>query len=69
MAKPKRPFPGMRGKFVLGLNYDGTWVAHMGANDANKLRRERQNLRQWPDNKVAIFTNNIGDPSPEEQAP
>ena len=67
MGNQKRPFRGMRGAFVLALNYDGTWVAHMGANVESTLRTERRRLPQWPDDKVHIFTNNPGDPSPAEQ--
>lgn len=70
MAKPKRPFPGMRGTYVLALLYEydpPVWIAHMGANDLAKLRAERRRLPQWSDSKVHIFNNDIGDPSPKEQ--
>jgi hypothetical protein len=67
MAKPKRPFPGLRGPLVLALKYDDTWVAHIGGQTENVLKAERRRLPQWSDDKVHIFTNNVGDPSPEEQ--
>ena len=67
MAKPKKPFPGLNGTFVLGLKYDGVWVAHKGGHTVNVLKRERRTLPQWPDSHVHIFTNNPGDPTPEEQ--
>jgi hypothetical protein len=61
MARSSKPFPGM-GPFVLILNYDGTWVAHMGAKTVEKLRRERGNLRQWPADRVRIVENVAGTP-------
>lgn len=56
MAKSKKPYPGM-GAFVLLLDYDGVWVAHMGANTEDKLRAERRKLSQWPDSRVKIVPN------------
>lgn len=56
MAKSRKPYPGM-GAFVLLLDYDGTWVAHKGANTEDKLRAERRKLPQWPDSRVKIVPN------------
>jgi hypothetical protein len=56
MAKSRKPYPGM-GAYVLLLNYSGTWVAHMGANTEDKLRKERARLPQWPADRVKIVPN------------
>lgn len=56
----KKPYPGM-GAFVLLLDYDGTWVAHRGANTEAKLRAERAKLPQWPADRVRIVPNRIED--------
>ena len=56
MAKSNKLVPGM-GAFLLMLDYDGEWVAHMGANTEAPLRKERNRLPQWPDSKVKIIPN------------
>lgn len=56
MARSRKPFPGM-GLHVLILDYDGTWVAHKGANTVEPLKAERRRLPQWPERKVRIVLN------------
>lgn len=56
MGRSRKPYPGM-GRYVLLLDYEGTWVVHCGAQSVEKLTAERAKLPQWPDSRVRIVEN------------
>ena len=58
----KRPYRGMRGDFLVMLDYDGVWVAHGGAMTEDGARKLRRKLPQWPNTKVQIVANHPGAP-------
>lgn len=58
----KRPYRGMRGDFLVMLDYEGVWVPHGGANTIEAARKLRATLPQWPADKVRIVPNHPGAP-------
>lgn len=54
-------FPGS-GQFVVLLDYGAQWVLYCGGNTMESARAHRRRLTQWPDAKVRIVENVIGNP-------
>lgn len=58
----KKPYPGMGPYVVVLEDYPGEWSAYAGANTLERARQRRRELPQWPNHKIAIVTNQPGDP-------